>query len=321
MGQKVDPRIIQLNGRNTVWDSNYFQAIKKESSYFLYQDLIIRETLKNIFEKRGAVLNSCVIRRSSKTLVFFLRFHVTKNIGQKSLLLKRLRLLHSKKLLWRKKGQKSTLNLIINNKEKLKNSVLAKTINYKTSNFKLVHSLLDERKLETKLGRVLTKYTGVSQVSFRLRNTQNELIFKAINYSSYKVAVRQLGSYSRFPFYYEALELFVFLCEQAGGAEALANFIILKFKFMKKHNLFLTFLKRLIFAFSKIENSKWQGIKIVFCGRFNNAPRAKRRIIQHGCLPLQTLKSQLDYFQSPIYTQIGVFGLKVWISKKENFIT
>jgi len=85
---------------------------------------------------------------------------------------------------------------------------------------------------------------------------------------------------------------------------------------MKRHNSFLTFLKRALFIFSKLKNSNISGIKILITGRFNGVPRAKGRIIQTGCLPLQSLDSKINYHNTEAQTPYGTFGIKVWISEK-----
>ena len=68
--------------------------------------------------------------------------------------------------------------------------------------------------------------------------------------------------------------------------------------------------------FSKLKNSNISGIKILITGRFNGVPRAKGRIIQTGCLPLQSLDSKINYHNTEAQTPYGTFGIKVWISEK-----
>ena len=87
---------------------------------------------------------------------------------------------------------------------------------------------------------------------------------------------------------------------------------------IKRHNKFLTFLKRTVFLFMKLKVSDFQGLKIVIRGRFNNAPRSKKRLIQYGRIPLQTVDNEIDYHQTEAFTLSGVFGVKVWVCKKEK---
>jgi len=103
-----------------------------------------------------------------------------------------------------------------------------------------------------------------------------------------------------------------------GSAELLAKYIILQFKTLKRHNIFLIFLKRVIHNYNKLGYSQIEGIKIIINGRFNGAPRARGKIIQHGRLPLQTMRSHIDYYYGQSHSVYGVFGVKVWICKKSK---
>jgi ribosomal protein S3 len=316
MGQKVNPLVFRINSKDTVWNSQYFPVTNNESSHLLYQDLMVREALDKIFINRGAILDSCIIRRSATELKIFMQFYATKTVGNRSILPKHLRLRKSKMLLWRKAVQKRNSNLIENSKEKFKQKV----INHANQNLyvkKSASKSLGIKKLEQKLTSLLLKYTNTAKVSLSLKNIQNEILFKVMTYAPYKTAAKKLRSYSRSVFYYEAIELFILLSEKGGNAKLLAMFIALKFRFMRRHNTFLTFLKRTLFVFNQIEASRWQGIKIKISGRFNNAPRAKGRIIQCGRLPLQSTNSKIDYYKTHIYTPVGAFGLKVWVCEKE----
>ena len=76
------------------------------------------------------------------------------------------------------------------------------------------------------------------------------------------------------------------------------EFIAFQIQSTKRHNNFLTFLKRAIFVFTKLKASKFKGIKILISGRFNNAPRAKTRLLQFGRIPLQTMDAQIDYYKT-----------------------
>ena len=319
MGQKVNPTVFRINSKNIVWDSHYFSNTKSESSYYLYQDLVIREALDKIFGSRGAVLVSCVIKRSSSELRVFIQFYATRAVASKGSLLKRLRIVKFRKKLWKKtKVRKNKTSLLQNNKENLKEKIYARA-NQNLYARKPALIFLQNTKLEKKLALILVRYTKVLKVTLFFKNIQNNLIFKVMRYGPYKTAAKKLRSYARSKgiSYHEGMELFVLLSEKGNNAALLARFIAFKFRFMRRHNSLLTFLKRTLFIFEKIESSKWQGIKIVISGRFNNAPRAKSRIIQCGCLPLQSVNSKIDYHKTSVHTQAGTFGLKVWVSKKE----
>ena len=96
-----------------------------------------------------------------------------------------------------------------------------------------------------------------------------------------------------------------------ASAKLLAKFIIIQIRNQKRHNYFLLFLKRTVIAFNAIPTSKINGIKIIIKGRFNGAPRSRNRIIQSGQVPLQTISSNISYYNTKAFTVYGTFGIKV----------
>ncbi len=65
-----------------------------------------------------------------------------------------------------------------------------------------------------------------------------------------------------------------------------------------------------------------QGIKIRLAGRLGGAEMARQEVISEGKVPLQTLRSDIDYALVLAKTIWGVIGVKVWIYKgevKKNF--
>jgi small subunit ribosomal protein S3 len=71
---------------------------------------------------------------------------------------------------------------------------------------------------------------------------------------------------------------------------------------------------------SKItQNKEVQGAKVMVKGRLNGAEIARKEWLKKGRLPLQTLRSNIDYAQVTAYTSYGTIGIKVWIYKGEVF--
>ena len=62
--------------------------------------------------------------------------------------------------------------------------------------------------------------------------------------------------------------------------------------------------------------SKISGISIIISGRINGFPRAKKKQIRIGILPLQSINSEIDYFKETVYTDNGTLGLKILICNK-----
>ena len=78
----------------------------------------------------------------------------------------------------------------------------------------------------------------------------------------------------------------------------------------------LTFFKKVFNILIKSKVSVILGIKIKVSGRINGFPRAKSRLLALGTLPLQSIKYNVDYYESKAYTPNGTFGVKVWICQK-----
>jgi len=71
---------------------------------------------------------------------------------------------------------------------------------------------------------------------------------------------------------------------------------------------------------SKItQNKEIQGVKVMVKGRLNGAEIARKEWLKQGRIPLQTLRSGIDYAQATAYTTYGTIGIKVWIYRGEVF--
>lgn len=66
-------------------------------------------------------------------------------------------------------------------------------------------------------------------------------------------------------------------------------------------------------------NSEVKGAKIIVKGRLNGAEIARKEWLKEGRIPLQTLRSDIDYAEATAYTTYGTIGIKIWIYKGEVF--
>lgn len=66
-------------------------------------------------------------------------------------------------------------------------------------------------------------------------------------------------------------------------------------------------------------NKEVKGAKVVVKGRLNGAEIARKEWLKDGQVPLQTLRSDIDYAEATAYTTYGTIGVKVWIYKGEVF--
>lgn len=68
-------------------------------------------------------------------------------------------------------------------------------------------------------------------------------------------------------------------------------------------------------AIQRVMRAGAKGCKIMISGRLDGAEIARSEHYQEGMLPLQTLRSDIDYIHHEANTTYGVLGVKVWICK------
>lgn len=72
-------------------------------------------------------------------------------------------------------------------------------------------------------------------------------------------------------------------------------------------------------ALEKASAAGAKGIKIQLSGRIGGAEIARTEKYFEGSVPTQTLRANIDYYETPIRTKSGYVGIKVWIYKGEIF--
>ena len=72
-------------------------------------------------------------------------------------------------------------------------------------------------------------------------------------------------------------------------------------------------------ALNNAQRLKVEGIKIMSSGRLNGIEIARTEWYREGRVPLHTLKNNIDYGFAEAHTEMGVVGVKVWISKGEIY--
>ena len=69
----------------------------------------------------------------------------------------------------------------------------------------------------------------------------------------------------------------------------------------------------------KVMKAGAKGVKIMLAGRLNGVEIARCEKLVQGKIPLQTLRSNVDYSRGVASTIYGAIGIKVWIYKGEYF--
>ncbi|MCA9373195.1 30S ribosomal protein S3 [Candidatus Woesebacteria bacterium] len=71
-------------------------------------------------------------------------------------------------------------------------------------------------------------------------------------------------------------------------------------------------------AQEKVMQAGAKGVKIVLSGRIGGAEIGRTEKYSQGSVPTQTLRANIDYFQTPAKTRSGYVGIKVWVYKGES---
>ncbi len=66
-------------------------------------------------------------------------------------------------------------------------------------------------------------------------------------------------------------------------------------------------------------NRDVKGVRIYLGGRLGGAEMARTEELKKGCIPLQTLRADIDYARERAHMTYGDIGIKVWIYKGEIF--
>lgn len=70
-------------------------------------------------------------------------------------------------------------------------------------------------------------------------------------------------------------------------------------------------------ALEKVMAAGAKGIKITLSGRIGGSEIGRVEKYSQGSVPTQTIRSHIDYFQTPSSTRSGYVGIKVWINRGE----
>jgi len=68
-----------------------------------------------------------------------------------------------------------------------------------------------------------------------------------------------------------------------------------------------------------MQNRNVKGVKIEISGRLDGSEMARTEKLGKGKIPLQTIRSNIDYAQVNAYCRYGVVGINVWIYKGDVF--
>lgn len=136
---------------------------------------------------------------------------------------------------------------------------------------------------------------------------------------SFRAILIKLRSFSKFHFFRELVNILLIVISKGkylSTSNILSEYLASQLSVLKKHNILITFLKRVTSSMLNSNFSSIAGLKISLKGRLNGASRSSIRNIMLGKLPLQTLSESLDHSASTSFTSNGTIGVKIWLFSK-----
>jgi ribosomal protein S3 len=274
----------------------------------------------------GQKTNSCLFRLGLKNSEWKYKY-IEKNIEESSLIVFKNNeiknyvsnifkfygvLIHNCKIEY----SHNSVNLIISYYESqidLKNNSLKK----KTNSSKQTVLFLIKNVLSISLNLYLKNKT----INIKTHNVNKEFEYKIKNnkqyFFEYKKNLKYFRRFLKNPIEKDLLKTLFISVYEHNSSKLIADSISFNLsKTKKRHNYLLSMLKVVLEKLIGLNFSRIQGLKIVIKGRFNGAPRAKKKLIQLGSLPMQSFNSSIDFSDSTSYTTNGTFGVKVWICEK-----
>jgi len=333
MGQKTNSNLLRLNIRKNEWNSKYFEKNKEEFTVFNYQNIQIQHYLKEMFEKFGIILHDCKIQFNQNCLYIFVSYYVTKksqfiinnSATSNKLKIKQQKLKQNTKVRQKNKNI-SKLNLSdfqVNSSNKRTQfkikrlALINKYRKYSQMKTNYNNAVLNNKTFFQKILENLSVYTNYKYNIFLTTQNLNKGLTIKLDNKEVSVLKKKIFLFKRYtnqPFFKESFNILISSAKINNSGKLISEYIALQISLLKKHNYFLIFLKQLLEFIIKIKISHLKGIKIAIKGKFNNAPRAKTKIISIGNIPIQTLKKNINYHESTSYTKNGTFGIKVWVN-------
>jgi len=283
MGQKTNASIFRLGLKNSEWRYKYLEKNTEESTIFLYKNVEITNYIDTIFKHYNLLIHNCKIEYTQDNANIFISFFELKTHSIKS-------------------GSSNTEKINPTQHQKKLTSFLIKNI----------------------LTVCLSLYIKNKTINIKTQNLNKKFeinLQKTKHYFlEYKKTLKVLKKFLKTAWQKDLIKILFISAAEKNSAKLIANTISIYInKHKKKHNYLLFLLKKIFTILINVNFSKIKGIKISITGRFNGVPRAKKKIIRIGEIPLQSFSSSIDYYNSVAFTQNGTFGVKVWICENLKF--
>ena len=320
MGQKSNPNILRLSLNHNKWFNKYLEKTKEESSFYVFKSFQIQKYINRFFLLHGLRVHTCIIRYTNNSLNLRIAFYCSTfflKLIQKSNDKNLYKVISSNKTRQGELRKTFFKVLIPTTKRRIKPVKKFKDVKSQI-NFETNH-VLTQNLFSKKLLGCLSKYTKDSlNINLILQNLNKGLSLRLLNKDSqlFRKLILRLRKFSNNEFFKETVNVVLIAIKKKKSAKFLAEFLADGISQLKRHNYYINFLKEVLTVFVNSDLSSINGIKIMIKGRFNGAPRAKKRIFLLGSVSTQTFMSSIDYYETTSYTQNGTFGVRVWIDEK-----
>jgi ligand-binding SRPBCC domain-containing protein len=343
MGQTTNPNIFRL-GKKKEWKSKYIEKKTGESSAIIFQDSEIQKFIYQLFWRHQLKVHAFRTYYSEKTLHFYISYY---NLAKPQVLERNSTLQHkiffSKS--FRKKLSKINARTAKNKFYKIKcyqkeflnkNNLfqsqyllekksqrltgVKKSKNYTNS---LTYTTLNHENANLFVSKIFKAISLFTQkrcdifLNLNQLNTETQILQQISKKTKQKVStqIMTLRKFQENGFFEHGINILYNFTLNPHDPTFLAKFVGYQLKRLKRQNFFLRFLKTTLMKFIRIfyKFSKLSRIQIEINGRFNRAPRSKKRIIRIGkAIPVSTLNANINYGESVAYGSNGTFGIKVW---------
>lgn len=336
MGQKTNPNVLRL-GITKNWKSRYFEKKSTEIAIYDFKSIEIQKFACKFFKNNGFNIHNCRVNYSPNgTINIFISYYVTpeqKNFYNKSKeyytelefvnlmekienyisyqtfkYIKKLDTYNekTKKLnILKNKLRRNYFNLTCFNEKEF---LIEKYDNIRVTRIDYFLNYFFES-LSTFVNKKINFFLTLQQLNTSFKNNLKKKNLAALKKSL--VRLSRLENNKFLPPLKESINILFIAVQQPNSANLLAEFIANRLKKLKRHNLFLKFIKKCLKILKKY--SKLKGIQIKITGRLNKSRRARHKTIKiYKKLPVFSIKSNIDYAEQTSYTPNGTIGVKVW---------
>jgi Ribosomal protein S3, C-terminal domain len=334
MGQKTNPNILRL-GITKHWKTEFFEKKKKELPLYIYKDLEIQSYIERFLESKGILVYDYNQFYSNNTLNLYISFFVSYKFCK------------SQKIPFANLKSKT-------NDTRIKKSPFTYSLSTYLNNFHLTHTIFLKKDKTTKLIRLkkLYRFKSSSLKVNKFKNWTSKLIYSVtdnylikmfqviLGFTTQKFDIlinlscinkdcsylkilkkRKVSIVRRFKnvlfFKQDGFELLCYVVFNKNSARLLAKFISLHLKVVKRPMFLLSCVKKTLKVLMSLKKrATVKGVKIILKGRLRRGPRAKHKQVILGDVPVQTIDSNIDYFQTTTHNSKGSYGIKVWVVYK-----